>query len=168
MADVVFQSAFQFGIENEAVALEKRNTLCLINFGGLRAPINEGDISIRNIYELMPFDNEIVIVSLSPDQVIGMLNYLFEKNGQPISNGQAILSSNKKELIIGGKVYNFERHINVITSDYLAKGGDKMNFLKSEQMIQTGVLMRDALLDYVSKKNELPEFEVEDRIFFVK
>jgi 2',3'-cyclic-nucleotide 2'-phosphodiesterase (5'-nucleotidase family) len=168
VADVVFQSAFQFGIDNETVSLEKRNTICLINFGGLRAPISEGDISIRNIYELMPFDNEIVIVSLSPDQVVEMLNYLFTKNGQPISNGQAILSSDKKKLIIGGKAYNFERHINIITSDYLAKGGDKMNFLKSEEIIQTGILMRDALLDYVSKEKELPEFKVEDRILFVK
>jgi len=168
VADVVFQAAFQFGIDNETVSLEKWNTICLINFGGLRAPINEGDISIRNIYELMPFDNEIVVVSLSPSQVTEMLNYLFVKNGQPISNGQAILASNNKKLIIGGKVYNFERNINIITSDYLAKGGDKMNFLKSDKMIQTGILMRDALLNYVIEVKELPEFKVEDRIFFVK
>lgn len=168
VADVVFESGFQFGIDNESVSLEKRNTICLINFGGLRAPIQEGDISIRNIYELMPFDNEIVVVSLSPSQVMEMLNYLFVKNGQPISNGQAILSSDSKKLMIGGVAYNFERNINVITSDYLAKGGDKMSFLKSEKMIQTGILMRDALLDYVNKVNELPEFRVEDRIFFVK
>ena len=168
VADVVFESGFKYGIDNENVSLEKWNTLCLINFGGLRAPINEGDISIRHIYELMPFDNEIVIVSLSPSQVIEMLNYLFAKHGQPISNAQAVLSSNKKELIIGGRVYNLERHINVITSDYLAKGGDKMSFFKSSKMIQTGVLMRDALLDYVSMKKELPKFEIEDRMFFVK
>ncbi len=168
VADVVFESAFQFGIDNKKVSLEKWNTISLINFGGLRASINEGDISIRNVYELMPFDNEIVIVSLSPSEVTEMLNYLFDKNGQPISNGQAILSSNKKGLVIGGRAYNFERNINVITSDYLAKGGDKMNFFKFAQMIQTGILMRDALLDYVALKKELPEFKVEDRIFFVK
>ena len=71
-------------------------------------------------------------------------------------------------MIIGGKAYNFEKNINIITSDYLAKGGDKMNFLKSSQMIQTGILMRDALLDYVIKEKEIPNFEIEDRIFFVK
>jgi len=168
VADVIFESAFQFGFNNETVSLEKWNTICLINFGGLRAPINEGDISIGNIYELMPFDNEIVIVSLSPSQVTEMLNYLGVKNGQPISNGQAILSSNNKKLIIGGKAYNFERNINVITSDYLAKGGDNMNFFKSSKMIQTGVLMRDALLEYVTLKKELPEFTVENRILFIK
>ena len=168
VSDVVFQSAFQYSIDNKDVSFQKWNTMCLINFGGLRAPINEGDITIREIYELMPFDNEIVIVSLSPSQVTEMLNYLFVKNGQPISNGKAILSSNNKKLIIGGKAYNFEKNINIITSDYLAKGGDKMNFLKSSQMIQTGILMRDALLDYVIKEKEIPNFEIEDRIFFVK
>ena len=168
VADVIFESAFKYGIDSENVKFEKWNTLCLINFGGLRAPVNEGDISIRNIYELMPFDNEIVVVSLSPNQVTEMLNYLFLKNGQPISNGRAVLENNKKSLTIGGRIYNMERHINVITSDYLAKGGDKMNFFKGSKILQTGILMRDALLDYVSTKKELPTFKVEDRMHIVR
>ena len=173
VSDVIFEAGFQYGIDNDDVSFEKWNTLCLINFGGLRAPINEGDITIGNIYELMPFDNEIVVVSLSPNQVVDMLDYLFIKQGQPISNGQVTMSSDKKILKIGGKVYNMERNINVITSDYLAKGGDKMNFLKSSlngssKMLQTGILMRDALLDYVSAKKELPKFEVEDRIHIIR
>jgi 2',3'-cyclic-nucleotide 2'-phosphodiesterase (5'-nucleotidase family) len=168
VADVVFESALNFSETNEAVSLEELNTICLLNFGGLRAPINEGDISIRNIYELMPFDNEVVIVSLSPNQVKEMLNYLFMKNGQPISNGQIVLSADSKKLVIGGEAYDFEKNINIITSDYLAKGGDKMSFLKSGKMIQTGILMRDALLNYVVDKNELPEFKVENRVSFVK
>ena len=77
-----------------------------------------------------------------------------------------MVRDNKKSNLIAD--FLISQNINVITSDYLAKGGEKMSFLKSEKMIQTGILMRDALLDYVSKVNELPEFRVEDRIFFVK
>jgi len=168
VADVVFEAGFEYAQNKESLSCEKWNTISLINFGGLRAPINEGDISIRNIYELMPFDNEIVIVSLGPSEVVNMLNYLFVKEGQPLSNGKARLSSDKQTLFIGGRTYNMEKHIYVITSDYLAKGGDKMSFFKSAEMIQTGILMRDALLDYVAKKKELPIFKVEDRIHFVR
>ena len=97
VADVIFESGFEYGLKNDELAINKSNTLCLLNFGGLRAPINEGDITIGNVYELMPFDNEIVIVSLSPIQVKAMLVYLFEKHGQPVSNAVALLSSNKNK-----------------------------------------------------------------------
>jgi len=168
VADVVFNAGFGYGLKNENLAFSKSNTLCLLNFGGLRAPINKGDITIGNVYELMPFDNEIVIVSLSPSQVKEMLVYLFIKHGQPISNAVVLLSSDKQKLDIGGKAYNFEKDIYVITSDYLAKGGDKMNFFKSSKMIQTGTLMRDALLNHVKTKKTIPFYDVEGRIQFIK
>ena len=167
VADVVFEAGFNYGIQNK-LGLTSTNSLCLINFGGLRAPINKGYITISNIYELMPFDNEIVIVKLTPMQVKLMLTYLFTKHGQPISNAMALLASDKNKLDIGEESYDFESDIYVVTSDYLAKGGDKMNFFKSSKMIQTGVLMRDALLDYVHEVKELPAFEIEGRIQFIK
>lgn len=167
VADVIFESGFKYGT-NSKLGLTKENTMCLINFGGLRASVNKGDITIGNIYELMPFDNEIVIVKLIPAQVKAMLTYLFTKHGQPISNALGLLASDENKLDIGGKSYNFESDIYVVTSDYLAKGGDKMNFFKSSKMIQTGILMRDALLTYVSEVKELPVFDIEGRIQFIK
>jgi len=168
VSDVVFDAGFRYGLKDESLAFTKSNTLCLLNFGGLRAPVNKGDITIGNIYELMPFDNEIVIVSLSPSQVKEMLVYLFSKHGQPISNAMALLSSDKQKLDIGSKAYNFEKDIYVITSDYLAKGGDKMSFFKSSKMIQTGILMRDALLNHVKTEKIIPFYDVEGRIQFIK
>mgnify|MGYP001378111221 CR=1 FL=1 len=167
VADVVFESGLKYGDQND-LRLTKTNSLCLINFGGLRAPINNGDITIANIYELMPFDNEIVIVKIMPEQVKGLLSYLYHKNGQPISNAVALLKSDKNKLDVGGKTYDFESDLYVVTSDYLAAGGDKMDFFKSSKIIQTGILMRDALLDYVKVVKELPIFEVEGRVQFIK
>ena len=43
-----------------------------------------------------------------------------------------------------------------------------MAFFKESKMIQTGVLMRDALLKYVASKEILPKFELEGRIQFIK
>lgn len=168
VADVIFDSGFNYGVDNKNLTVSKSNTICLLNFGGLRAPINKGDITIGNIYELMPFDNEVVIVSLSPTQVKKMLIYLFEKHGQPLANTCALLSSNENKLEIGGEPYKFQRNIYVITSDYLAKGGDKMSFFKESKIIQTGVLIRDALLQYVIDKKDLPAFEINGRIQFIK
>lgn len=167
VADVVYQAGYSYATKNQ-LELTQINSMCLINFGGLRAPINAGDITIGHIYELMPFDNEIVIVKLQPTHVKLMLTYLFKKHGQPLSNAKALLASDKNRLDIGGVPYDFDKDLYVITSDYLAKGGDKMDFLTSSKMIQTGVLMRDALLTYVQKVNKIPSFSVEDRIQFIK
>ncbi|MGV6862209.1 MAG: 5'-nucleotidase C-terminal domain-containing protein [Putridiphycobacter sp.] len=164
VADVVFESGFKFKGSLKAFDIQKTNTFALLNFGGLRASINKGTITIGNIYELMPFDNEIVIVKLTPSKIEELLTYLFQKNGQPIANAIAYLNSSKGKLDIGGSPYNFTQDVYVITSDYLANGGDKMNFFKGAPFFKTGILMRDALINYVKTVKTLPEFKVEGRI----
>ncbi len=164
VADVVFNAGFKSKPNQKAFNILKTNTFCMLNFGGLRASINKGDITIGNIYELMPFDNEIVIVKLTPSHINKLLLYLFQKNGQPISNAIAYINSSKGRIDIGGYPYNFKDDVYVITSDYLANGGDKMTFFKGQPYVKTGILIRDALLDYVSTVKELPHFEVEGRI----
>src|SRR5688572_22906602 len=47
-----------------AQSLDKEVDFCVLNNGGLRSSLPMGDITIRNVYELMPFDNEIVVVSM--------------------------------------------------------------------------------------------------------
>jgi len=164
VADVVFKNGITYKPNQKAFSLTRTNTFSLLNFGGLRASVNKGNITIGSIYELMPFDNEIVIVKITPSQVNDLLLYLFGKNGQPISNAIAYINSSKGQLDIGGQPYNFKEDVFIITSDYLANGGDKMTFLKGQPYIKTGVLIRDALLNYVSNVKELPEFKVEGRI----
>jgi len=164
VADVVFNNGFGFKANQKAFNLLKTNTFCMLNFGGLRSSINKGDITIGDIYQLMPFDNEIVIVKLSSQHIQKLLLYLFEKNGQPISNAIAYVNSSKGRLDIGGAPYNFNDEVFVITSDYLANGGDKMTFFKGQPYVKTGILIRDALINYVSTVKELPNFEVEGRI----
>ena len=164
VADVVFQSGIKYKPNQKAFNLLNTNTFCMLNFGGLRASVNKGDITIGGIYELMPFDNEIVIVKLTPVHINKLLLYLFQKNGQPISNAIAYINSSKGKIDIGGQPYNFKDDVFVITSDYLANGGDKMTFFKGQPYVKTGVLIRDALLNYVSTVKDLPEFKVEGRI----
>ena len=167
VADVVFNNGLAFISQEKNVPIHK--VISLINFGGLRAPINEGIITVGNIYELMPFDNSIVILELSPDKVSEMLLYLYEKNGQPISNAKAKLSNDKKEIYIKGAEYLFDVNLFVITSDYLADGGDKMNFFKNPvSKVDSGILIRDALIEYVKGVDTLSFRPVEGRIIIEK
>ncbi len=169
VADIVMSEAMKFSTGNDEVLMSKVNSFCILNFGGLRATINQGKITIGNIYELMPFDNTIVITKLKSVEIDSIYNYLYKANGQPLSNCQFNLSSNDNLLTIGGQVYDGESEIYVVTSDYLFGGGDKMNFFKkSVKYWDTGILIRDALIDAVTKMKNVPFYPVENRIIITE
>lgn len=166
VADVVYQYGRKFGESIKDIGpVDMQLSMCLLNFGGLRAPINEGAITVGNIYELMPFDNTICIVKINPDKMREMLIYLREKQGQPVSNAKMILAKSKQLIKIGGEDYNFDKDVYVITSDYLANGGDKMDFFKDPvRKWDSGILIRDALIEFVRESQELEPYLPEKRI----
>lgn len=122
---------------------------CLINIGGLRVDLPKGDITVSKVFELMPFENELDIIKLSPKKMQGMLVYLKAKGGQPISGMELKITSDGYECSINGEPLNESQPYYVATSDYLADGGDKMDFFKNpEARIKTGVKIRDAIMDH--------------------
>jgi len=134
--------------------------ICLMNNGGLRSSINKGNITVGMIYELMPFENELVIVELSKTDFFEMLLHIIEKGGEPIS-GVKVVATNNKILDYKPK-FNFEnkQKIKILTSDYLA---DKKEFFKNKEQIKIGIKLRDAIIKYC-KNNDTIFSIVDDRI----
>lgn len=135
--------------------------LVLLNTGGLRASLNKGPITIGDIFKLMPFDNELVWVKLPMSVLPEIQAYLIKSGGEPIANAQmekGILTLN------GGK--EGATHFWVITSDYLKNGGDKMTFFtKAEDVLLTGKVIRNCLIDEAKSQGVLIEDSVK-RITF--
>lgn len=134
--------------------------ICLMNNGGLRSSINKGNITVGMIYELMPFENELVIVELFKTDFFEMLLHIIEKGGEPIS-GVKVVATNNKILDYKPK-FNFEnkQKIKILTSDYLA---DKKEFFKNKEQIKIGIKLRDAIIKYC-KNNDTIFSKVDDRI----
>ena len=164
VADVVYNAGYEFAVKNQIGST--RNTIfSLLNFGGIRAPINKGEITKGNLYELMPFDNTIVIVQVSPEKIKQILNYLHQNNGQPVGNAGFRLSLDNKEMIIGEELYNFDQDIFIVSSDYLVNGGDKMGFFKDPiKRWNTDILIRDAFISYVTRAKNILYTPVEGRM----
>jgi 2',3'-cyclic-nucleotide 2'-phosphodiesterase (5'-nucleotidase family) len=121
-------------------SLKQVKIITMLNNGGLRAPINEGQILLRNVYELMPFDNVIVFVKVGKDKYSEIIEYLEKTGGEPIAGFRK------------GDV-PFESDFWIVTSDYLASGGDKMTFFQNPIMlINTGRLLRDEIESYIRRK----------------
>ena len=130
--------------------------ICIMNNGGLRTNIDKGPISRGKIYELMPFENELVILELNKNDYMGLLQYIVKRGGEPFS-GIKIIIDNNGQIISNSWPVNFElgEKVKVLTSDYLANGGDKMSFFKNKKQYKIGIKLRDAIIDYCSKKDTI-------------
>lgn len=151
-ADAIFNSVDKTDFGNSPY-------FCLLNVGGLRSPLSKGEIVLGDVFKLMPFDNEVVVVELPFSSLGKIAEYLVNSGGEPISN--AVLDFNHIDIIgDSGESDSFY----VITSDYLMNGGDNMNFFEDQlNVIHTGVLMRDAMIEAV-KKQKILVFKNDERI----
>jgi 2',3'-cyclic-nucleotide 2'-phosphodiesterase (5'-nucleotidase family) len=121
---------------------------CVLNDGGLRIPWPAGTITLGLVYELMPFDNEVVVVRLAADQMRTLADEIAARRGEPVA-GMSFRIAGKRaaDLRVGG-AEPAPRDYWVATNSYLADGGGGMPTLWAAQEVRrTGVLVRDAIAD---------------------
>lgn len=126
------------------------------NYGGLRIPLPKGNIPLYKVFELMPFENIITTVSFNGADMKTFFDYMAAEGGDPIS-GATFKISNKKatDIKINGKPLDINKTYTVLTSDYMANGGDGgAIFLKSTDRKEFNLKLRDALLNYLKKQNK--------------
>ena len=155
IADAVFEIASPLFKKNYNINAD----FVLLNFGGIRSELPSGEITIETAYKIMPFENTVVLAKMKSQVIKEMINYLIsEPKAHPIS-GMKIEISRENELKkfkIQNKPLIVNRDYFVLTSDYLLKGGDNMNFFKKSDSIFTLKLkIRDILIDFFSNKDSL-------------
>jgi 2',3'-cyclic-nucleotide 2'-phosphodiesterase (5'-nucleotidase family) len=130
--------------------------ICLLNNGGLRAQLPKGKVTRGNAFELMPFENSIMVLTLSGEKTRKLFESLVAFNGAPFA-GATVKAKGKKitELKINGELFDVNKNYKVATSDYLAAGGDKYDFFKDPIKIDTLTYkLRDAIIDYMIEENK--------------
>jgi 2',3'-cyclic-nucleotide 2'-phosphodiesterase (5'-nucleotidase family) len=129
----------------------KKVDVAAMNVGGIRLLTMEpGPISKGKIFELMPFDNLLVLIELEGTQMQAFLDHLASRGGWPLA-GAVFTIENKKatSVLIDGKPLDPNAKYVLATSDYVANGGDESNVLKGLQQMNIGYLQRDAIIEYV-------------------
>lgn len=128
--------------------------ICLLNNGGLRTALPQGEITRGKIYELMPFENELVVITLSSEKTRLMFEYLANTGGAPVAGIKMAIENNQPaKVLINGEPFDSTRTYKVVTSDYLANGGDKYFFLKDPLKREPlKVKIRDAIIEYIMQE----------------
>jgi len=135
--------------------------------GGLRNNIPKGKITVRHVYELMPFDNEIVILTLYGSDIIKLTDFLATKGTGIFAGGSFIITKDKKsaEVKLNNQTVEAEKTYRVITSDYIANGGDNLKFLlQAVKRENTGILFRDMIINYIKKQKQPLSTNIDDRM----
>ena len=111
--------------ETKKSGLDFQPDVSYFNYGGIRTSLPEGELTVGKIYELMPFENEMVFLKLSGSQLQEFLNAIAEKGGDSVGGVRFLISDKKAvQVKINGEPLNPEADYWLVTNDYVAGGGD--------------------------------------------
>lgn len=144
-SDALFEMAKQLYPEQVDMAV--------VNIGGMRCNWGAGDITFRHVFELMPFDNELVVLTLQGKDILELCEIFAQSGGQGVAGlrmkaEKGIVKSAKIE----GKEIVPEAYYTVATSDYLSQGTDGMTPLKNHiQLWKSDKKIRDLYIEYIQQ-----------------
>lgn len=151
-------------VERGNLVFKKRENktidLCLLNHGGIRAILPKGNVTSRNAFEIMPFENNLVVIALKTEQIQDIAAYIIkEKKPQPLSGMTFTIGKDgkAKNILVQGKPLEQNKIYYVATNDYLANGGDSMTFFaKGVEKFDLNYKLRDVLIDYFKEVDTIP------------
>lgn len=127
--------------------------MALMNIGGMRCEWPAGQITVGNVFELMPFDNILVVLTLKGEDIWALCQSFATYGGQGVAGlRMKAVGGQVKEVIIGGKALDKEQLYTIATSDYLSGGTDHMDALKKHvDYWNSGLLVRDLYVQAVKR-----------------
>jgi len=156
MADVTLKQ----GNKVFKIREKKEIDLCFLNHGGIRAILPKGNVTTRSAFEIMPFENNMVVLALKGEQILEMTAYIIkEKKPHPLSGMTFTIAKDNtaKNILIQGKPFDVNKTYYVATNDYLANGGDSMYFFaKNIQKYDMNYKLRNVLIDYFKEVDTIP------------
>ena len=107
---------------------ETGSDFAFMNLGGVRDIVPEGQLKVRNIWDIMPFDNTVVVGTFKGREL--------------------------PPVVVGGRQVDPDREYTLAVSDFTAANQDGADSLRSTGLTfphQVG-LMRDMLVDWFRKQ----------------
>lgn len=134
-----------------------RVDMAVVNIGGMRCEWHKGDITKQHVFELMPFDNRLVVLTLRGEDILELCQVFAEVGGEGVAGLR--MQAEDAQLIdaqIDGRSIDPEAYYTVATSDYLAGGTDHMTPLTRHIAYwDSDLLIRDLYLEYVQEQQTI-------------
>ena len=159
VADILREAAVLYTGETADVGI--------VNMGGLRNDLPQGDITYGDIYEIVPFENSLCILTMEGDDLEDLFEEIAKVHGEGLSGAQLEITheGDLEKATVGGKEIDEDKMYTVATINYLAEGNDGMSsFTKAKKTVcPQGATLRKVFLDYVTRLSRQGK-EVDSRL----
>lgn len=151
----------------------RRCDVGLINKGGIRVDMPQGDVIMDDIVSMLPFRNHLCYVALKGKDLKLLFDTLAAGGMQPVSGVKVVVRDDRVEsLLVGGESVDDDKVYGVATVDFLLDGGDRINVAKNAlEVIITDKMVIDSMLPYAmsyAQEGKNIEYFTDDRIVFKK
>lgn len=146
--------------------------IALMNNGGIRRPLPAGPITYADLFELQPFGNRLVTLTVTGDVILRALEHALDERGTDAQvsglrvfydpdarDGSQILGAELDD----GTPLDPAATYTVAVNDFMAQGGSGYGMLvEASEVVETGIVDFDALVEYLEglpRPVELPPDE---------
>jgi len=147
--------------------------IALVNATGVRVDLPAGDVKYKDAFAMMPFGNNLVVMTLTGAQLKSVLEQQYAIPLRPKMTRPAALASSVgftyavdirkpenqrvSDVRLNGKPTTAEGRYRVVVNNYLASGGDSLTgFTAGTEVTDTGLIDLDALVDWIAKGQTPP------------
>lgn len=127
----------------------------IMNIGGIRNDLPKGTITLRDVFEVSPFDNYLCVISVSGRQLLDIFHDLALYK-MCVQGGARVVARHDGSIVsatIDGKAVDPDKTYTLATIDYLAEGNDKLTSMKHifGKKI-TKETLRDCIINYIKEQ----------------
>ena len=179
MGDLI-TDAMMWAIKTKAPSVDMTNAVAITNGGGIRAAINKGDITKKDINTVLPFGNTLAVVYVkgsellealeastycTPEAVGGFPQFAgmevelniapkYDKNAEKYPGSEYFGPKSINRITIksiNGKAFDPNATYAVITNNFMAAGGDTYYaFAAAKEQFDTGLPLDEILMEYIT------------------
>lgn len=163
LADLLYTEAIRY--------IDQPVNFAVQNSGGIRVnALPAGALTVRKIYELMPFDNQLVVVEIDYATLLVLLNHMAAAGGWPASRQlhyRITEAGTATDITLDGQPLAEDRIYRVALPDYIANGGSNSDFLVGKPQTSSGKMIRDLIILHLREAYEQGRSvtaELDDRV----
>ena len=179
LGDLIADALLWYATKDGALKVDAAHTVAITNGGGIRASIEAGDVTRKDINTVLPFGNTVAVVYVSPAELLEVLEAStfctpeavgafpqvagleFTVNTAAAYDQGALYGDTTYYApasigrvsinAVNGKPLEENATYAVVTNDFLAAGGDTYYALSaSDAIVDTGTPMDEAVMDYIT------------------
>jgi 2',3'-cyclic-nucleotide 2'-phosphodiesterase (5'-nucleotidase family) len=150
----------------DAMQWKLRGDMSITNKGGVRTDLPSGVITSRDVFNVLPFDNTLGVVTVTGSFMKELIEdkVAYGGSGLYVSGMRVKIDRHRERgdrvvsLEIGGEPYGPDKEYRLVTTDYLLEGNSgmtKLTTLRDQAAIESGVYMRESLIEYIKEFSPL-------------